>query len=44
MAIIKQIQSTDRNMWHGRKTINKTSNVSADIPEALLGLSEMWKH
>lgn len=43
MATIRQIQSTDRNMWHRRKTINKTSNVSADIPKAL-GPSEMCKH
>lgn len=31
-------------MWHRRKTINKSSNVSADIPEDLLGLSEMCEH
>lgn len=43
MATIKQMQSTDRNMCHRCKTINKTSNVSADIPKALLGLSETCK-
>lgn len=33
MATIKQIQSTDRNIWHRCKTVNKTSNVSDDIPK-----------